>query len=104
MCALLQAHDVGDEDGDTVNAGFIARLCASDWGLWRTTKMNIERCRDGVDDLEIGVETGRLVQERLERLWARIEQEPKSLRWRGRARVGDRVRWYEEPEEVAHGL
>jgi hypothetical protein len=30
----------------------------------------------------------------------RIEQEPKSLAWRLRARVGDRVRWYKEVDEV----
>jgi hypothetical protein len=28
--------------------------------------------------------------------------EPKSMGWRVRARVGERVPWYEEPEEVAH--
>ena len=27
---------------------------------------------------------------------------PKSVKWRMRAGVGDRVRWYELPEEVAH--
>ena len=27
---------------------------------------------------------------------------PKTLKWKTRARVGDRVKWYELPEEVAH--
>jgi hypothetical protein len=27
-----------------------------------------------------------------------LEREPKSARWRWRARVGERVRWYELPE------
>ena len=27
---------------------------------------------------------------------------PKSLRWKARAKVGERVRWYEVPEETAH--
>ena len=27
---------------------------------------------------------------------------PKSMKWKLRANVGDRVRWYELPEEVAH--
>jgi peptidoglycan hydrolase CwlO-like protein len=43
-----------------------------------------------------------LVDERLAALWARVEAEPKGLRWRSRARLGDRSRWYEEPEEIAH--
>jgi hypothetical protein len=27
---------------------------------------------------------------------------PKTVKWRLRAKAGDRVRWYELPEEVAH--
>ena len=30
------------------------------------------------------------------------ETVPKSLKWKTRAKVGDRVRWYELPEEVGH--
>ena len=41
-----------------------------------------------------------LVSERLERLWQRIEDQPKSGKWKMRNRVGDKKRWYEEPEEV----
>jgi hypothetical protein len=40
------------------------------------------------------------VRERLDRLWERIERESKSTKWKMRNRVGDKVRWYEEPEEV----
>ena len=37
---------------------------------------------------------------RLDDLRARIDDEPKSTKWKVRARVGERVKWYEEPEEV----
>lgn len=37
---------------------------------------------------------------RLAELWERIEAEPKSSRWRRRNRLGERKRWYQEPEEV----
>ena len=30
------------------------------------------------------------------------ETAPKSFRWKARAKVGERVRWYEVPEETAH--
>jgi hypothetical protein len=36
----------------------------------------------------------------IKRLRDRVEQAPKGLRWRTRAKVGDRARWYELPEEV----
>ena len=43
MIALLLEHRLGDGDGDTINAARIAKLCAEDWGLWRTTTMNLEK-------------------------------------------------------------
>jgi hypothetical protein len=39
-----------------------------------------------------------LIDGRLAELWDRIEREPKTSKWRWRARVDDRVRWYGEPE------
>jgi hypothetical protein len=41
--------------------------------------------------------------ERIDALAGRIESEPRSRAWRLRARVGERRRWYETPEEVAGG-
>jgi hypothetical protein len=43
------------------------------------------------------------LDERLDALLDRIEAEPKSRSWRLRAKIGDRKRWYELPEEVAGG-
>ena len=40
--------------------------------------------------------------EQAERLLAFAEATPKSLKWKVRARVGERVQWYELPEEVGH--
>ena len=53
--------------------------------------------RDAVRALD--VDAGQ-VSERLDELWARIDAQPKSLKWKLRARVGDRLSWYELPEEV----
>jgi hypothetical protein len=37
-------------------------------------------------------------------LSAVIGAEPKGLRWRSRAKLGERVMWYAEPEEIAHAI
>jgi hypothetical protein len=39
------------------------------------------------------------VAERIEKLITLMEKQPKSLSWKARAMVGERVRWYELPEE-----
>src|SRR4051812_7478078 len=98
--ALLAGHEVGDHDGETINAAVIAALTADDWGLWRTTQLNLERLRDGVSTLDLPEADRQLVLARLDSLWERIEDEPKSRRWRLRSRVGDRKRWYQVPDEV----
>jgi hypothetical protein len=42
-----------------------------------------------------------LVASRLDDVRKRIDAEPKTTKWKVRARVGERLKWYEEPEEVA---
>jgi len=98
---LLYGHDVGEHDDDTVNAARVAELCAADWGLWRTITANLERCREHVDNYELGPEAQQRVSGRFDKLLARIEDEPKSRGWKLRAKVGERKRWYELPEEVS---
>ena len=100
IAALVIDHEVGDHDDDAINAAYIADLCAHDWGLWRTCRQNIELTRAGVERFELEVAELEIVEQRLQALWRWIDAEPKSRRWKLRDRVGDRVRWYEEPEEV----
>jgi hypothetical protein len=40
-----------------------------------------------------------MIAERLRALLKVVETAPKSARWKLRSRVGDKVRWYNEPEE-----
>jgi hypothetical protein len=95
--ALLLDHPIADHDDDAINAAYLAGLTADDWGLHRTLQLNTARVRDAARELD--VDAG-LVSQRLDELWARIDARPKSLRWKLRARVGDRISWYELPEEV----
>jgi hypothetical protein len=100
ILALVIEHEIADHDSDAINAAYIAKLCADDWGLWRTSKQTIERARASIDRFQLSDAQRTVLDTRLQALWSRIEAEPKSRRWKLRARVGDRVRWYLEPEEV----
>jgi hypothetical protein len=94
-------HEIVDDHGHGIEGGLIAELCARDWGLWRTCKGTIERCQADLGNYGLASEQRELIASRLGQLWNRIEREPKASKWRIRNRVGDRVRWYEEPEEEA---
>ena len=101
---LMFCNDVADTDHPgAISASFIARLCAADWGLWRTCQLNIERSLRNLEESALEPDERKLVAGRLETLRARIDAEPKNMKWRLRNQVGDRVRWYAEPEEEAAG-
>jgi hypothetical protein len=98
---LLLEHPLGDGDDETINVTRVARLCAEDWGLWRTTTMNLDkvaRLAQGYEQLSD--EHKAHVASQVQSALARIEAEPKPLPWRLRARVGDRVKWYKDVDEV----
>lgn len=106
---LLFHNDVSDDGrnadtGSAISASFIAVLCAADWGLWRTCQLNIERGLTNLGQSALETHERVIVADRLERLRARIDAEPKTMKWRIRNQVGDRVRWYAEPEEEKAGV
>ncbi|MDX6438207.1 MAG: hypothetical protein QOF45_790 [Gaiellaceae bacterium] len=104
VIALLATHELGDEDGSRLNAARVAALCAADWGLWRTITANLAVCRERVSEAPVQEAVRQQVGERLDALLERIEAEPKTRGWKLRARVGERKRWYDLPEEVEAGV
>lgn len=101
--ALLHGHPVAEKDGDAINAARIAQLLSADWGLWRTFTGNLSACREQIGRYDLPAEQHRALAAGADTLLERIEAEPKSRSWRVRARIGERKRWYESPEEVADG-
>jgi hypothetical protein len=98
---LLLEHPLGDIDKETINIKRIAQLCSADWGLWRTTTMNLEKVRQLAHSYkQLNDENKARIESQVVSALQRIEQEPKPLAWRLRDRVGDRVRWYKEVDEV----
>jgi hypothetical protein len=102
-CVLLASQPVVTSDADGIEAHVVADLCARDWGLWRTSTMNLERIDEHLPQLGVGPDTAATVSVRVAELRQRIDDAPKSRGWKMRGRVGDRVRWYREPDEADEG-
>ena len=96
LIALLLDHEVGSGD-DAIDAAYIARVSADDWGMFRTLQLNIDKLLHTLEEMDVDRE---LVRARIKEVWSAVEAQPKPLRWRLRAQVGDRLQWYELPEEV----
>jgi hypothetical protein len=102
MLILLAAHPVGDNDKETINGKYIASFLAKDWGFYYTTKLNLVKIRNGLNEFK-----GVFSQKDIENIEARIniltqmiESEPKSLKWKSRAAIGPKVKWYSDVDDV----
>jgi hypothetical protein len=102
LLALILDHEAGPGDEETINTDLIAGLCAKDWGLYTTVSLNNQKLREFVDNGEVELEEAEreTIKARLAAIQAAMDAAPKTRRWKMRDKVGTRVRWYEEVEEV----
>jgi hypothetical protein len=114
---LLAEHPLAQDDGvdavhgpGAINLPRIVDITSNDWGWWRTVTGNLDKLDRYLatelqpDDLDLG--TGQAIKfdpgTQIAAMRAAIEEAPKSTKWKLRARVGERMAWYAEPEEMEH--
>ncbi len=98
---LLREHPIGDSDKETINTRVITRILANDWGFWRTVTGNLKLLDEKLDHYDsLSKEDRQVVHDRIKELQDRIEAKPKSLGWKVRAQIGERVKWYKDVEEL----
>jgi hypothetical protein len=95
--ALLIDHGVGDGG---IDESYILALLSRDWGWWRTSTETITAITGVVDQIDLSDADAALARAALSTLSASIDAAPKSVKWRARARVGDRRPWRVDPEDV----
>src|SRR3972149_8857052 len=108
---LLKTHTVEEKvQKESIDAWYIAKLLSEDWGFWYTATANLKRIKKFVSEIEklgaqVGIDPKNLKNEELgevtgkvEKLLGRIENEPKSFKWKMRAKVGTKQRWYNPVE------
>jgi hypothetical protein len=99
---LLLEHPLGDHDNEVINIDRVSQLLSRDWGLWRTTTMNLEKVKQMAGHYsQLSDEEQAHVVSQVEQSLQRIEGVPKSRGWKLRSRVGDRVKWYKDVDEVS---
>ncbi len=97
---VLLEHPLGSGDRELIDGRYIAKVLGDDWGFFYTVTTNLSKLQS------LGVEYGTLndgqwdvVNARIAELEQMIDDEPKTRRWKLRARIGTRVRWYQEVAE-----
>lgn len=99
---LLMEHELGNVDVERINTAHISSLLARDWGFYYTFETNLKKVkreleRSGFAAI-IADDERKKVAEKIDALQEAIEREPKSLRWKMRAKVGPSKKWYRDVE------
>ena len=99
---LLLAAPVGETETGTINVRYIAKLLADDWGFCYTATANLEKIKSAMAGVAtLSEEQRAIIAEKADRILQRIESEPKSGKWKRRAKVGTKKPWYNEVSDWA---
>ena len=86
---------------DEISLARVAAVLGTDWGFCHTAERNLGKVAE-LAATEPVPGAGHDVAAQAGAIQAAIESAPKSRSWRLRSRIGERVKWYETPEEVRH--
>ena len=98
---LLREHDVDDDEKECVDGGYVAKQLAGDWGFWFTVTANLDKIGQSAKERQIlSDEDKQDILGKLQTLRQQIDSEPKSMKWNMRARIGPKVKWYQDVDEA----
>jgi hypothetical protein len=101
VIALVKDVPLRDVDDDaSLDLLHIAQVCSKDWGLYRDIITNLDIALAMVGDYGLTEGQQDRVYARLAAIKESVENAGKSLRWRLRATVGERVAWRREIEDT----
>ncbi len=99
---LILEHDLGDEDRETINLRYVSRLLAEDWGFYYTVTTNLNKLKTFLPQYDIFAgELKTRIEQRIDKIIEAIETQPKSMKWKMRARIGTSRKWYMDVDEVS---
>jgi hypothetical protein len=97
---LLLEHPLETGAEDAIDTTYVTKLLAADWGFYYTVTMNLEKLARHVEgDGSLRPDQSEVVRGRIRELVEAIEKQPKTSKWKLRARIGPRVKWYQEVAE-----
>jgi hypothetical protein len=98
---LIREHTVGNGDLETINGAVIGRLLAADWGFWRTVTANMKKTEISLEQFDLFTAADKAeIRQKLTEIRRYIDQAPKTVAWKMRNKIGDKLKWYKEVDEL----
>lgn len=100
---LLADHALDDDDSDpeTISLRRVTSVLGADWGFYHTTERNLGMLAEQWEHTPVATASYDVAAQ-IGLLRRAIDAAPKTRGWRMRSRIGERLRWYQTPEEVGH--
>ena len=92
LATMFYVHELSNERGgpdnpEVIDVNYLTGILGDDWGFWRTANANLEKLNE-----HVGPDARRKVQKLIDLVGA----SPKTTRWKLRARIGERVQWWQD--------
>lgn len=89
LASMLSTHVLGDrpDDPEIIDVGYLCSILGDDWGFWKTATDNLTR---------IASDFPPRAKDNATELIAHLEQCRTTVRWKMRARIGERLQWWQE--------
>jgi len=105
LVVLFLSHDLSEVDEkDKINARYIAKILADDWGFWYDATNNLNKvktfAKKFVEEGKINSHESEIIMKRVDRLLKYIDKQPKTKKWVKRSNIGTKKPWYRVVEEI----
>ena len=92
LTTMISVHGLSSERGEpddpeVIDIEYLTRILGDDWGFWRTALGNLE---------ELNEHVGSEARPRIQKLIDLVKESPKTVRWKLRARIGERMQWWQD--------
>lgn len=99
---LMLTHPLSHQESSerAIDTDYIVDMMRRDWGFYYTFTTNLIHVPDYLSEFpSISKEEGDIVRARVDELLRCIEDAPKTMGWKVRAKIGTRRIWYQEVSE-----
>jgi hypothetical protein len=98
LCVLLAEPD---NLAPTFDLKYLQSVLGADWGFWYSALLNLEALAAAVASFSsLDEKVLNRIQTNAQLLKGAIDEAPKSTKWKLRAKIGPKVKWYEDVEEL----
>jgi hypothetical protein len=99
ILTVMKDLPAGQSDArGVINLTYIAGLCARDWGLYQDVAASVGKCMDAMPRYHLKPGAWDKISRDFSALLEEIDGAKKSLVWKLRAKLGEKIPWYREIE------